>query len=237
LLKNGKIVRGYLGVVLPASIDDGVLGQLGLNNEQGALLAGVPSGSPAEKAGLKGGDFITEVGGHKIGSIADLRLVVAQLPIGQEVEVKFLRDGQPKTAMVKIAEIPSDLQEASNAQENDDQPDIAPVPDTPPPAVKNVLGGLQVADLNDRTRGKYGIDKSISSGVIVTGTEPNSPADDKLDQGDVIESLSINRGSTQPVNTAKDFAGLAHGIKSDQSVVLLVHHGKASSYVFLSPEK
>ncbi|HUB66279.1 MAG TPA: trypsin-like peptidase domain-containing protein [Candidatus Methylacidiphilales bacterium] len=239
LLKNGKIVRGYLGVMLPASIDDGVLAQLGLNNEQGALLAGVPSGSPADKAGLKAGDFITEVDGHKIASIADLRLVVAQLPIGREVEVKFIRDGQPKTATVQISEIPADLQEASNARGDDDQSGFPMAPDTQsqPPAVDNVLGGLEVSDLNAKTRQKYEVDKSITSGVVVTGTESNSPADDKLDKGDVIESLSINRGSTQSVNSAKDFASLAHGVKSDQSVVLLIHHGKASSYVFLSPEK
>jgi serine protease Do len=235
LLKNGKIVRGYLGVILPASIDDGVLGQLGLNNEPGALLAGVPSDSPAGRAGLKGGDFITEVGGHKIGSIADLRLVVAQLPIGHDVEVKFIRDGRPETVTVTISEIPSELQEASSSPENDGLP--GPSPDSAPAVADNVLSGLQVSDLNDKTRQKYSVDKDVLSGVVVTAVDPDSPPDAKLDKGDVIESLSINRGSTQPINTARDFAGLVHSVKPDQSVVLLVHQGKATSFIFLSPQR
>ncbi|MCE0498467.1 MAG: trypsin-like peptidase domain-containing protein [Methylacidiphilales bacterium] len=235
LLKDGRLVRGYLGVILPASVDDGVLGQLGLNNEQGALLAGVPPDSPAGKAGLKGGDFITEVGGHKIGSIAELRLIVAQLPIGHDVDVKFIRDGRPVTVTVTISEMPSEPQAASNPPGKGGAP--AAVPDAAPTDVDNVLGGLQVSDLDDKTRHKYGVDQSVSSGVVVTAVEPDSPADAKLDKGDVIESLSVSQGSTQPINTAKDFASLAHGVKPDQGVVLLVHHGKASNYIFLSPQK
>jgi serine protease Do len=235
LLRDGKIVRGYLGVMLPASVDDGVLGQLGLGNTQGALLAGVPPGSPAGQAGLKGGDFITEVDGHKIGGDADLRLVVSQLPIGREVEVKFIRDGRPQTVRVTIAEVPADLQAAENPPGNDSRPGSAPVGE--PAVADNVLGGLQVSDLDDKARQKYGVEKSVASGVVVTAVEPDSPSDAKIEKGDVIESLSINRGSTQAIDTAKDFAGLAQGVKPDQSVVLLVHHGKTSSFIFLSPQK
>jgi serine protease Do len=235
LLKDGRIVRGYLGVILPASVDDGVLGQLGLDNQQGALLAGVPADSPAGMAGLKGGDFITDVGGHKIGDTADLRLVVAQLPIGQDVEVKFIRDGQPKTVMVKITAVPSEVQAAMNPVGNDGQP---ATPAKPLSAVTdNVLAGIEVADLDDKSREKYGVAKMVTSGVVVTAIDPDSPSAEKITKGDVIESLSVNKGSTQQLGGARDFADVVQKVKPDQSVVLLVHHVKASSFIFLSPPK
>jgi serine protease Do len=234
LLKDGKIVRGYLGVSLPASVDDGVLDQFGLNNEQGALLAGVRPDSPAGRAGLKGGDFITEVDGHKIDSDADLRLVVSQLPIGHDVGVKFIRDGRPQTVTVTIAEVPVELQAVENPPWTDAQP--GPTPDAPPVNADNVLGGLQVSDLDDAMRQKYGVDKSVATGVVVTAVRTDFPSDAKIEKGDVIESLSCNH-SNLVIHTAKDFAGFAQGVKPDQSVVLMVHHDKTSSFIFLSPQK
>ena len=61
LLKQGRMVRGYLGVRLPERVDDGVVEQLGLDASSGALLAGVLRRSPAEAAKLHPVDFITEV--------------------------------------------------------------------------------------------------------------------------------------------------------------------------------
>ena len=80
---------------LPDSVDDGVVTQLNLKSSQGAFLAGIEPNSPAEKAKLKPFDFITAIDGHKIDSEADLRLVVAQVPIGKEVQVDFVRNGKP----------------------------------------------------------------------------------------------------------------------------------------------
>ena len=47
-------------------------------------------------------------------------------------------------------------------------------------------------------------------------------------RGDVIEVACAQRGSIEPLSSAADFAGLTKGLKTDQSVVLLVHHGKFS---------
>jgi serine protease Do len=236
LLKQGRLVRGYLGVKLPLEIDKGVQDMLGLKTDEGALLADVQQDSPADKAGLRAFDFITEVDGHKVTSIAGLRLVVAQIPIGKEVKVAYIRNGEPQSTTVKISEPPPDTEAANRGDDNGDTP-VAP-PGAAPAAPENVFDGMTVADLDDKSRKKFNIDNVIRAGVVVSAVEEGSLVDSKgMLPGDVIESACVNRGSTHPIISAKDFSDIAKGLKPDQSVVLLVHHGKASSFIYLSPHK
>jgi serine protease Do len=234
LFKAGHPVRGYLGVILPDSVDDGVESQLNLKSTQGALLADIQPKSPAEKARLHPFDFITEMDNHKIESEADLRLVVAQIPIGKQVEVDFVREGKPQSTMVQIEEIPTGDQEDAGETSPDD--------DAAPPGAKeapgaNVLSGLQVTDLNDKTRQKFDVDDAVMAGVIVNGVQEGSAADQKgIRRGDVIESVAINRGSTEALAATKDFATLSGGLKPDEGVVLLVHdRERGNSFIYLAP--
>ena len=244
LLKDGKLTRGYLGVRLPTKIDGGVAEQLGLEANKGALLAGVQRSSPADAAKLKPVDFITSVDGHKIDSVAQLRLIVAQIPIGKQVAVSFIRGGEAQSTTVKIAELPKDSDMPVTMPPLDPAADPTPAPGTPPaPEADHVLNGLQVTDLNDKSRQKFGIDETITAGVVVTGVAEGSPADTRgLLRGDVIEIACARRGSIQPLATADDFAGLEKKLKADQSVVLLVHHGRTSGaedrssiFMYLTP--
>jgi serine protease Do len=244
LLKDGKLTRGYLGVRLPTKIDGGVAEQLGLEANHGALLAGVQRSSPADVAKLRPVDFITGVDGHKIDSVAELRLIVAQIPIGKQVEVNFIRAGAPQTTLVKIAELPKD----DGAQ--DDAPPIDPTADSEPPdsgaspaRADHVLSGLQVTDLDDKSRKVFGIDDVITSGVVVTAVQEGSPADARgLVRGDVIEMACARRGLIEPLSSPHDFTGLTKKLKADQSVVLLVYHGRTSGaedrssiFMYLTP--
>jgi len=243
LLNN---VRGYLGVRLPTKIDEGVAEQLGLAATHGALLAGVQRSSPADLAKLRPVDFITEVDGRKVDSVVHLRLIVTQIPIGKEVVVNYIRAGAARSTTVKIAELPKET-----ASHDDQAPPPDPggdkVPASPegaPPQDDHVLSGLQVADLNDKTRQKFGVDDTVTSGVVITGVREGSPADARgLLRGDVIEIACAQRGSIQPLASAGDFTGLTKKLKADQSVVLLVHHGKTSGpddrssiFIYLAPQ-
>ncbi|MFM9449628.1 S1C family serine protease, partial [Streptomyces acidiscabies] len=60
LQKSGHVERGWLGVQIQPVTPE-IADSLGLGNAAGALIAGVQSGSPAAKAGLKAGDIITSV--------------------------------------------------------------------------------------------------------------------------------------------------------------------------------
>lgn len=247
LLKDGKLVRGYLGVRLPTKVDDGVAEQLGLEANRGALLAGVQHNSPADVAKLHPVDFITQVDGHRIDNVPQFRLIVAQIPIGKEVVVNYIRAGATHSATVKIAELPPKETETHDEtpppDSSSNQVPTTPA-STPPPQSDRVLSGLEVTDLNDKTRQTFGVDDMVTSGVVVTGVQDDSPADVRgLLRGDVIEIACVQRGSIEPMASARDFAGLTKKLKTGQSVVLLVHHGKlsgpedrSSMFVCLTPQ-
>ena len=245
LLKDGKLTRGYLGVRLPTKIDGGVAEQLGLEANKGALLAGVQRSSPADVAKLRPVDFITAVDGHKIDSVAQLRLIVAQIPIGKQVAVSFIRGGEAQSTTVKIAELPKEADLPVPAPPIDPAADPAPAPGgAPVSAADHVLNGLQVTDLNDKSRQKFGIDQTIASGVVVTGVAEGSPAEGRgMVRGDVIEIACVRRGAIQPLTSANDFTGLGKKLKADQGVVLLVQHGRTSGsddrsmvFMYLAPQ-
>ena len=244
LLKEGRLARGYLGVRLPTKIDGGVEQLLGLDSERGALLAGVQRSSPADVAQLHPVDFITEVDGHEIDSVAKLRLVVAQIPIGKKVTVNYIRGGAQRSATVKIAELPK--ASSQEALPPDPTPDpVAPnSATTSTPQVTDVLSGVDVTDLNDKSRQKFGVDEIVTAGVVITHVQEGSPADMRgLLRGDVIEIACAQRGSLQPLAKPEDFVGLMQNLKADQGVVLLVHHGRtsgqednSSSFIYLTPQ-
>jgi serine protease Do len=244
LINNGHLTRGYLGVRLPVRVDDGVPEQLGLDSNRGALLAGIQRSSPAEQARLRPVDCIVALDGHRIDSLPQFRLIVSQIPIGKQVEVSYVRAGVTRSTTVKIGELPKDI-------EPDDVP-VQPTDMTPPPVtltsqpvVNNVLAGINVTDLTAKSRELFGVDDFISDGVVVTSVQDGSAADQKgLMRGDVIEVACAQRGEIKTLSTAGDYAGLAKGIKVDQPVVLLVHHGKlsgaedrSSTFLYLAPDQ
>jgi serine protease Do len=247
LLKNGRLVRGYLGVRLPTKIDGGVAEQLGLQANHGALLAGVQRSSPADVAKLRPVDFITGVDGHKIDSVAQLRLVVAQIPIGKQVVVDYIRGGTAQSTSVKIAELPKEMEveDAAASSFAGGGDGLSQASDSGGVQGDHVLSGLQVTDLNAASRKKFGIDDAVTSGVVVTNVEEGSAADGRgLVRGDVIEIACAQRGLIQPLGSANDFSGLTKKLTPDQGVVLLVQHGRTSGpedrssmFIYLAPEQ
>jgi len=105
LLKQGRIIRGYLG------IQSGPL-QPGQTNTDttGVIVADVVTGSPAAEAGIQPGDVILKFDGHDIKNFAALRTLVAQTRLNKKVEVEVLRDGKPLKVSAQIKEQPTDYQ-------------------------------------------------------------------------------------------------------------------------------
>ena len=73
---------------------------------EGALVAEVQPGSPAEHAGLKSGDVIIKVGDREVANPASLRNLTAGLDVGAQVPVTYYRAGKTQTATVTIDELP-----------------------------------------------------------------------------------------------------------------------------------
>ena len=112
LEKDGKVVRGYVGVEAQQITPSTALA-MHLKANSGALLAGVQSDSPAAEAGLQPGDVIQAVNGTKIATPKELALNVANIQPGEEAHLSVLRDGQTKDVSVKVGTLPNE-QTASN---------------------------------------------------------------------------------------------------------------------------
>jgi serine protease Do len=105
LIKDGKVVRGYLGVRIQP-LNTALAKELKLPDNRGALVFQVQPGSPAEASGLKQKDVIIRLADKEVTSPPELRNLTASLDVGTEVPLVFLRDGETRTVNVKIAELP-----------------------------------------------------------------------------------------------------------------------------------
>ncbi len=181
LIATGKVVRGWMGVSI-GSAEQETVEELNLPSLDGALVERVTSDSPAEKAGLKKGDFIVELNGIHIRDHNQLMNQVAAYAPGTNVTIKFFRGGDEKVARVKLGERPENLALAEEEE--------------PEKAESNFFLGMMLEDLTDDLRQEYDI--TASSGVVVAGVESGSQASKEgIRPGDVIRE--VNRKSVASV--------------------------------------
>ncbi|GEM_PF-2156175 len=105
LVATGTVQRGFLGVALQ-DVNPEIAETFGLPAHTGTLIANVVEGSPAAEAGCKTGDVIVELNGVRIRSSEQLRLAVARLKPGEQVELVVMSDGERKTHSIKLAQRP-----------------------------------------------------------------------------------------------------------------------------------
>jgi serine protease Do len=235
LLDHGHLSRGFLGVALPTLVDEGVIAQLGLGNGEGALLAGVYPSSPAARAKLQPADFITSIDGHKVGSISELQVIAAQLTVGRQTPVTYIRDGEVHNTFIKVSSAPATFA-------HEPAPIISVASVTAPPvsqgAIVNALSGLQVTNLDTKLRTRLGIDDWISSGAVITGIQGGSLAEEHgLQQNDVIEMVCVHRAAPLKLASAAQLSSIASDLQPDQGVALLVHRGASTRFIYLPPLK
>ena len=213
LLKNGKVVRGYIGVAIQ-ELTPALAKAFNVPPEKGALVGNVDPNSPGAKAGLQRGDVITEMDGKAIAGPNDLRLKVGAMEPGTTVHFKVLRNGQPRDVTVTLGESPSS-KNAANAGGS---------------AQASAMRGVQVEELTPDIRQQLGLSSNVR-GVVVSNVASDSPAADSgLQRGDVIEQ--INR---QPVNSVSDYQRLI-AQTGKQAVVLLVNRGGNTNFLVVQPE-
>src|SRR5437867_4041342 len=103
LLKQGRIIRGYLGIQTRALQP----GEDGADTE-GVTVAEVMAGSPAAQAGVQPGDVVRKFDGHEVKNFSALRTLVAQTQLNKQVELEIVRDGKPLKVKAQIKEQPID---------------------------------------------------------------------------------------------------------------------------------
>jgi Do/DeqQ family serine protease len=103
IAKFGKVVRGYLGVVVQ-SITPELAKQFGVSSTSGALISEVEPGSPAEKAGVRRGDIVLQLNGTSLREPRELLLGVSKMKPGTTINLTISRDGKQQQASVTLGE-------------------------------------------------------------------------------------------------------------------------------------
>jgi serine protease Do len=182
LLDKGHIERGWIGVSVQ-SVTRAVAESYGLSGAQGAIVFSVTEDGPADEAGLVAGDLIIEFDGEKISGSRNLTALAAKAKAGAEVDVLFIREGEPKTVTLKVAPLKTDRVEAvsDHPAQNGGKPDL--------------LLGMELAEPTPALRRRYSI-RSDVEGLVVIGLEEGSDAIGKIELGDVIERIAWKDVST-----------------------------------------
>lgn len=202
LEKGGKVVRGYVGVEAQ-QITASTARAMHLKENEGALLAGIQSDSPAAEAGLQPGDVIQAVNGTKIESPKELALNVANIQPGEEAHLSVLHDGQTKDVTVKVGTLPN---EQTAGTENAGEEHRGQI-------------GLALAPLSPDLRNQLDVPDG-TKGAVVQGVQPGSPAEIAgLQPGDVIVGVGTHSVSS-PAEAAKAMGTAVNG--SDHALALRV---------------
>jgi serine protease Do len=180
LREFGETRRGWLGVRIQ-EVTDEIAESLGMSDAEGALVAGITEGGPAEEAGLTAGDVIVEFNGERVPSMRDLPRMVADTPVAEEVDVVVLRKGTEVTLKVtlgRLEEADSAVADASGESPADE------------PSESSSMLGMMLAPMSDELREKYTIAEDVE-GVVVTEVEAGSDAAEKrITAGDVIVEVA-----------------------------------------------
>ncbi|WP_193176571.1 Do family serine endopeptidase [Oricola nitratireducens] len=205
LVKFGETRRGWLGVRIQAVTDE-IAESLGMKEAKGALVAGVVKGGPVDDGSILPGDVIVEFDGKEVANMRELPRVVADSPVGKEVDVVVIRKGKREDVKVTLGRL-EDGEEMAMAQGAEDNKDGAM-----PEATETVdLYGMKLAELDDTQREKFAIDKAVENGVVITEVDPDSAAAEKgIQPGEVIVEIA-----QEAVSTPQDVVDAIAKLKED----------------------
>ena len=163
LIENGEIQRGYLGVSISNLSKE--LRKL-YKSSKGAMVIQVSPDSPAEKSGLQRGDLIIKIDQKNIDSASALKNTIGEYRPGTKIIISYERDRELNSLKLTLG----DLNQVALVAKTD----------------KALLNGLQLSDLDSKTRYNYRIADDVE-GVLITDIDPESEAySQNIRQGDVI---------------------------------------------------
>jgi serine protease Do len=205
IVTTGKVTRGSIGVTYQEDRSNNPVLLKELGAPYGIVVEDVAPGSPAEKAGIEAGDVITTVNGQPVHSGSDLVNPIAQTPVGQSIELQYVRNKQKRDVMLTVADrsklFPEVVENAGERQGGEGQPGQF---------------GLHTENLTPDVARKLGVGKG--PGVIVTEVEPASFAEDiGFLRADVITEINH-----VPITTITDYRREMAKLKPGQDVLFRV---------------
>jgi len=206
-LKSGKIIRGWLGVMIQ-DITPELAKSFGLSTTEGVLVSDVTKDSPAEKTGLKRGDVITRFNGKEVKDSHMLSRTVAATRPKTNVSIDIIRDGKEKSLQVQIGTMPQS-QEALSPE-------------------KASAWGLTVQEITPDLARHLNLNPD-EEGVVISGVKPGSPAAEAgLRPGDIIKEVD-----RREIKDLGDYNRAIQQSTKSGGVLLLIKRGEGTLFVVL----
>ena len=215
LRDKGRVSRGWLGVLIQ-DVTRELAESFGMDKPQGALIAKVLDGGPAEQAGFEVGDVVLSFNEQAIERSSDLPPVVGRTRVGREVPVEILRDGESMVLRVTTEELP-----------DEDALRIAASAERAPEGTEADRLGLTVRDLSDEERASFEADH----GVLVSKVSEGPGKRAGIREGDLI--LMLNN---EKVSSSDDFKRRAEELPDGKATSILVQRQGSPIFLALKPE-
>ncbi len=198
LIKDGKVVRGYFGVVT-TKLTNAQQKRLGV--KEGAYVKSFSKGTPAADSGMKVEDVIVEIDGKPIKTPVDLRRVVEAIEPGKTVKTKVIRDGKEETLEVKVGELPNS--------------------DVQPTAKSDIDLGMTLTDLTGEIKAQLNIADDVE-GVMVKSITRGGAAQ----VAGVLPKDIITKVNGTNVKSVQEFNNAVKGLDPQSSITLIVLRGE-----------
>ncbi len=214
LRSTGRVIRGRIGVSI-APVTKDVAEAIGLGAPRGALVQGVESGLPADKAGVEPGDIILKVDGKSVDKSGDLPRLIGGTKPGSKSQLQLFRRGQTKDVAVTVAEFEPDKPRRTAQADSETQA---------APAAKTAIG-LAVADLAEAQKSEL----KLRGGVRVESVE-GAAARAGVREGDVIVAVD-----NVEVTNAKQFNAQVAKLDKSKAISVMVRRGEWTNYLVIRP--
>ncbi|WP_287741980.1 DegQ family serine endoprotease [Diaphorobacter sp.] len=214
---SGRVSRGRIGVQI-GSVPKDVAESIGLGKTDGALVRGVETGSPAEKAGIEAGDVITRYDGKAVEKVSDLPRLVGNTKPGTKTHITVFRRGALRDLSITIAEVEPDEKVAAKAAEAEGKGKSST-------AAQQI--GLVVADLTAAQAKEL----KVKGGVRVVSAN-DAAARAGLRADDVIVALANTE-----VRNLKDFEAVLAKADMGKPINVLFRRGEWAQYALIRPNR
>lgn len=216
LRASGRVTRGRIGVQID-QVTKEVAESIGLGKPRGALVRGVETGAPADKAGVEAGDIIVQFDGKPVEKSSDLPRMVGSTKPGTKSTLTVFRRGSTKDLTVTVVEIEVDKPTQKAADK----------PVKPKESAAAQAMGLIVSDLTDVAKKDLG----IKAGVLVDAVA-DAAARAGLREGDVIMAIA-----NVTVGSVKEIEAVLAKLDKAKPINVLFRRGEWAQYTVIRPNR
>ena len=210
LIKNGKVTRGYLGIMIQQITPD-LAKSFNIEPGQGIIVSQVSENSPAKKAGLTPGDVIISFRGKPVKKVGRFRNLVALIPPGSREQLVILRDGKQKKLNITIGKLFEENKLAALE-----------------PSQSTEEIGLSVQTLTPQLAKQFNV--KSGEGVVVTAVRSGSIAA----MGGIESGMVILQVNHKPVKSAAEFKRAVKKSSKEKRVLLLTRKGNIQQFIVLN---